>query len=250
MSDDQRIGERDRKVIETYTRDVAALLPGPARERRAIVAELADHLTEAAEAGELDEALRRLGDPEAAAKSFARVRLADPAPATRRLVAAAVDNLPLIVLTVTLVLRDLAGRDQVAWAFPPAWYVRIGETFCVSSPFGCGGYDHAGALFTVGIPLALAWSVLGLGLIESRTGTTPGKYLLGLRVVTGTGLRISGISGIVRRLGFLLGPAAWLDWVPFLVGDRRRVLDRLAGTRVVLAAPREIAEPARAEPVT
>jgi len=247
MSDDQRIGERDRKVIETYTRDVAALLPGPARERRAIVAELADHLTEAAEAGELDAALRRLGDPEAAAKSFAGVRLADPASPMRRLMAAAVDNLPLIVLTVTLVLRDLAGRDQVAWAFPPAWYVRIGETFCVSSPFGCGGYDHAGALFTIGVPLALAWSVLGLGILESRTGTTPGKLLLGLRVVTDTGLRIGVIAGVVRRLGFLLGPAAWLDWIPFLVGHPWRVLDRLAGTRVVPAASRSVAEPARAD---
>jgi hypothetical protein len=58
-----------------------------------------------------------------------------------------------------------------------------------------------------------------------------------LWVVTEAGLRISALAGVVRRTSFLVGPLAWLDWLPFLANRRRRVLDYLARTKVVVAAP-------------
>jgi uncharacterized RDD family membrane protein YckC len=231
----------DRQDIVTYVAQVERHLVGSAPQKAAIRAELFDHLAGAAEAGELADALRRLGSPETAAASFARTRPASPAPVMRRLAAAVVDNLPLIGVTVALFIRDLAGGDGTfAAAFPPYVYVGIGEAICVGGPVGpgCGAYGDAGLLYTVGVPLALAWSILGLGLIESRTGSTAGKRLLGLRVVSEAGLRVGALAGIVRRTSLLLGPLAWLDWVPFLAGRPARVLDYVAGTRVVRRAGR------------
>ena len=43
----------------------------------------------------------------------------------------------------------------------------------------------------------------------------------------------------MRRLSFLAGPLAWLDWLPILGGDRRRALDRIADTGVVTFVPTE-----------
>jgi uncharacterized RDD family membrane protein YckC len=226
----------DRQAIEAYADRVERHLVGSAPQKGAIRAELLDHLDGAASAGELADALRRLGSPETAAASFARARPMPPAPPTRRLAAALVDNLPLIGVTIALFVLDLANGGGGAFGtFPPYVYAGFGETVCVSGPIGpgCGAYDDAGPLYTVGVPLALAWSILGLGLIESRTGSTPGKRLLGLCVVTETGLRVGALAGIVRRTSFLLGPLAWMDWIPFLAGRPRRVFDYVAGTRVV-----------------
>ncbi len=236
MNHDQRMAAHDRMAIEEYVREVEACLPGPSRERRAIVAELVEHLSDAAAAGELPQALRRLGGPERAGISFAGVRLAEPASAVRRLAAAAIDNLPLIVVTFAVLARDIAVGGQVVAAFPPQVYVRFGDAVCVAGLSGCGAYDDVGPLYTLGVPLALAWSILGLGIVESRTGATPGKLLLGLRVVTETGLRIGLLAGVLRRVSLVVGPLAWLDWVPFLLGRHRRLLDHLAQTKVVLAA--------------
>lgn len=84
---------------------------------------------------------------------------------------------------------------------------------------------------------ALAWSILGLGVLEALTGATPGKRLRGLKVVTQNGLRVPVVTAVVRRLSFLVGPFAWLDWIPVLWGGRGRVLDLVAGTKVVVVDP-------------
>jgi uncharacterized RDD family membrane protein YckC len=225
----------DRQAIEAYADRVGSHLVGSELQKGAIRAELLDHLDGAADAGELADAMRRLGNPVAAAASFARARPVSPASMVRRLAAALVDNLPLIGVTVALFVLDLARGGGAFVAFPPYVYVRVGPAVCISGPVGpgCGGYEDAGLLYTVGVPLALAWSILGLGLIESRTGSAPGKRLFGLCVVTRAGLRVNALAGIVRRTSFLLGPLAWLDWIPFLAGRPRRVFDYVAGTRVV-----------------
>lgn len=229
MSDDQQI-------VQEYARRVEDRLVGPAQEKASATAELVEHLTDAADAGELAEALGRLGSPEAAAGSFAPARPA--ASFGRRVAAALIDNLPLLGVTVALLARDLARGGQAFAAFPPYIHLRLGEAVCIGPPVGwdCGAYDDAGLLASLGIPVALAWSILGLGILESRTGATPGKRLLGLWVVTEAGLRISALAGVVRRTSFLLGPLAWLDWLPFLADRRRRVLDYVAGTKVAVAA--------------
>jgi uncharacterized RDD family membrane protein YckC len=230
MSDDQQ-------TIAEYAHKVEYRLVGSAQQKASARAELVEHLSDAADAGELAEALERLGSPEAAAGLFAPARPA--ASFGRRAVAALIDNVPLLAVTVALLARDLARGGGTFAAFPPYVYVRLGEAVCLGPPVGadCGAYDGAGLLSSLGIPVALAWSILGLGLLESRTGATPGKRLLGLWVVTEAGLRISALAGVVRRTSFLVGPLAWLDWLPFLANRHRRVLDYVARTKVVVAAP-------------
>ncbi|MFI7130975.1 RDD family protein [Nonomuraea sp. NPDC050153] len=232
----------DRRIIDDYVDRAGRHLTGPARDRAK--AELGEHLSDAAEAGELTEALSRLGAPEEAAATFAELPAAPLARVEARFVAVLIDNLPLAGVTIALLVQGLARTvgqgGGFTLAFPPFVYVRVGDV-CVSLlPLGCdtGAYDSAGPLYTLGVPLALAWSIVGLGLLEAWTGTTPGKRAMRLRVVTEAGLRIHPVTGIVRRLSLLLGPFAWLDWVPVVWGDRRRVLDRLVGTKVVAGETR------------
>ncbi|MEV5893660.1 RDD family protein [Nonomuraea fuscirosea] len=228
----------ERQIIDNYTERVRRHLTGPARDRAK--AELGEHLSDAAEAGELAQVLSRLGTPEEAAATFADLRSAPPAPMDARLTAVVIDNLPLVGVTIALlvqgIVRTLEAGSGFALAFPPFVHVKIGDG-CVSlAPLQCGtGYDYAGLLYSLGVPLALLWSIVGLGLLEAWTGTTPGKRLMKLRVVTEAGLRIHPVAGVVRRLSLLVGPFAWLDWAPVVWGDRRRVLDRLTETKVVSA---------------
>ncbi|ROT31249.1 RDD family protein [Micromonospora sp. HM5-17] len=229
----------DQQRIDDYADEVVRRLVASPDERRRRRAELVGHLTDAAEAGELAAALDRLGSPESAARSFAAERTRPLAPTARRFAAVALDNLPLIGVTVALLVVDavrvLNEGGGFAATFPPIPYVEIGDVCVTAAPLRCGdeAYPGAGPFRAIGVPIALCWSILGLGILESRTGTTPGKRLLRLRVVTEDGLRVTVGSALLRRLSFLLGPLAWLDWVPLLWGDRRRLLDRVSGTKVV-----------------
>jgi uncharacterized RDD family membrane protein YckC len=84
------------------------------------------------------------------------------------------------------------------------------------------------------IPLA-AWLFVYFWYCYSLSGKTPGKALLGLRVVRGDGADVDGGHAAVRVLAFPL------SWIPFglgfagiVVGRRRRALhDVLADTAVV-----------------
>jgi len=207
----------DRQSIEYYAQAFERCLAGPARDKTRSRAELVAHLYDAAEAGELAEAMQRLGSPRSAAALFTRARTAPLASIGQRLQAALIDLVPLIGVTIALIVRQVQDGSSIQVAFPPSLVYRPGE----------------GILQTVGVPLALAWSILVLGILESRTGSTPGKRLLGLTVVTETGLRVPLRACVVRRLSLLAGPFAWLDWLPQLWGERRRLLDRLTKTKVI-----------------
>jgi uncharacterized RDD family membrane protein YckC len=227
----------EQEIIDDYAERAGRHLTGPAREKAK--AELGAHLSDAAEAGELDHALSRLGTPREAAATFADLRSAPPAPMDARLAAVLIDNMPLVGVSLALVAKAIFWTAELgsrfALAFPPFVYVEIGEGCVAVGPVSCGLYDYAGLLYTLGLPLALLWSIVGLGLVEAWTGATPGKRLLKLCVVTEDGLRVHPVGGIVRRLSLVLGPAAAVDWVPVVWGDRRRVLDQLTGTKVVRA---------------
>ena len=69
------------------------------------------------------------------------------------------------------------------------------------------------------------------------TGQTPGKALLGLRVVTLEGRRLSPLRGLLRILSFIVsGAPLYLGFLWILVDDRRQGWhDKLAGTYVVYA---------------
>lgn len=207
----------DRQTIEDYAQAFGRCLVGPVQDKTRSRAELVAHLYDAAEAGELAEALQRLGSPRSAAALFTPARTAPLASMNRRLRAALIDLLPLIGVTIALTVRQAENGPHVGLAFPPYVYYQPGQ----------------GILHALAVPLALVWSILVLGILESRTGSTPGKRLLGLTVVTETGLRVPLGACVVRRLSLLAGPFAWLDWLPQLWGERRRFLDRIAGTKVV-----------------
>jgi uncharacterized RDD family membrane protein YckC len=201
-------------------------------------AEMREHLHDADQAGELDEALSRLGSPGNAAAALLEERLPEEATFGDRLLAAAIDNLPLVIMALALLIQNILIRpESVSFTFPPLVYIQIGNACVAPIPVVIGecGFYNGGLLYALGLPLALAWSIVGLGLIEARNGITPGKRLLGLRVVSDQGLRIQYRLGIFRRLSFLAGPLAWVDWAPGLWGERQRVFDKLAGTRVVRA---------------
>jgi uncharacterized RDD family membrane protein YckC len=149
-----------------------------------------------------------------------RPPLHPPASAPDRFAALLLDQLPLVAVTIAILVNGIAGaisRGQgFAMTFPPFVALEIGDA-CVSfAPFQCGheGYQAAGLLSAVGVPAALGWSIVGLALMEARTGTTPGKRRRGLRVVLTRG------CACPRRRPSL--------------GEQRRILDLLTGTRVVV----------------
>lgn len=223
--------------LDVYTRAFARQLVGTPDEIAAAAADLEAHLSDAAEAGELDEALARLGSPEAAAASFSRERQRPLAPMGDRLVAAAFDNLPLVVVGVALIVQSVLqgaehGVFRIVGIFPPFVYLQVGAA-CVAPVPVCGVYN-GGLLYAIGMPVALLWSIVVLGLMEARRGDTPGKRRRGLKVVTEDGLRVGTRAAILRRLSFLVGPLAWFDWVPALWGGRQRVLDKVNATKVVI----------------
>lgn len=134
------------------------------------------------------------------------------APIERRLAAAAVD----------LALAGVAAL--VAWALGAEISVILN---------GTGRGAHHGSL--------LAWSLVGLvlagyqPLFWTRSGRTPGMQLVGIRLVSANGSRISPVQALARMgamvlaaLPFGLGFAgAWRD------PDGRTWHDRIARTRVV-----------------
>ncbi|TDD37568.1 RDD family protein [Actinomadura sp. KC06] len=213
MTDEQRI-------IDDYAREYEGLLAGSPDERARGGREMAGYLQDAAEAGELAETLRRLGSPRAAVTAMSKQGSAPTAPLGARFDAALRDHAPLLVVTVVLmlqqVLRQLDEGGPLMIFFPPP-------------PYQPGG----GLLHAILMTLALTWSIVALGVIEGRTGTTPGKRRAGLRVVDDTGVRAGTSRCVLRRLSLLGGPLVWLDWAGVLGDGRRRFSDRLTRTKVI-----------------
>jgi uncharacterized RDD family membrane protein YckC len=212
-------------VIDRYARRFERHLSGSPEDRARTTAELVAHLSDAAEAGELAEALSRLGTPETAAATFTRpAPPLRPAPLGRRLAAEAIDVVPLIAVTIAMAVPEFAKGTDIRVFFPPF----IGGDF---APRG-----SSGLVGTLGVALALVWSILALGIMECLTQTTPGKWLLGLRTVTASGLRVPLARAVARRLSYLAGQFAVLDWIPALDRARRqRFLERLTRTVVISA---------------
>ncbi len=231
--------------IEKFVDEFSDWLVEGVIDRSGACTELREHLRDADQAGDLDDTLARLESPRQAAAALLEGRLPGEATFGDRLLAAAFDNLPLVAVAIALLVQNILVRPEtVNFTFPPLVYVQIGNACVAPVPIIIGecGFYNGGLLYALGLPLALLWSIVGLGLFEARTGTTPGKRLFSLRVVSDQGLRIHRRSGLFRRLSFLAGPLAWVDWVPGLWGERQRVFDKLAGTRVVRSRIGEAAQ--------
>ena len=211
------IGKGSEMTIEAYLREFERCLVGTPEEKRGWRAELTAHLDGASRAGELDAALKRLGSPRDAAAMFAsRTRLV-PASAARRTAAQAIDHAPLFAVALVMSLLD-ADRSSFTFGFPPP--------LMVSSEFGL--------LRNLVVPIVLLASWLGLALIESRRGRTPGKALCGLRTVSADSTSLTWSQALTRRFSIMLGLLAIIDWAAMFFTERQqRLLDLLAKTVVV-----------------
>jgi uncharacterized RDD family membrane protein YckC len=206
-------------MIEEYADDFERWIVGSDAYKSECRAELVAHLHEAEEAGDLHGALERLGSPKAAAAAFSAGQSLKVAPAVRRWWAALIDNAPLIGVGLALPIVALFdGAHGFPWSVVP--FINIGKGLS--------------SLQNIGVPLAVAWSVVVLALFETRSGQTPGKRLLHLRTVSTSGARPTLRQAIVRRLTFLTGWFAIVDWCIGVVDPRhQRLFDRLAHTEVV-----------------
>lgn len=209
-------------MIEEYLDEFERRLVGPADRVVEIRTELASHLHAAAEAGELEVTLARLGPPGHAAAVFSEPSRLVAAPLKARIRATAIDLVPLVVVTIARMALDLRLDQRIVVTFPPL--VTFGpETSVVG-----------GLLVAVG----LAWSVFGLAVLEVRSGHTPGKAMMGLRVVDERGRAVTLRQSVLRRASLLLGPLAWLDVGSAPLLGRRRLTERLSRTLVISEARR------------
>lgn len=224
-------------MIDSFVRGFASHLVATTDEKEEWCAELAAHLEEAREMGDLDGALERLGSPREAAAAFRAARPLAPASLNHRWAAQVVDHVPLLILIVLLGVQQIGSGHVIQLGFPPGLVITSDRSL----------------LWNLGVSLVLLWSWAGLALIEAASGgRTPGKALFGLRAVSEGGTTISCGEAIGRRWSILFGPLAWIDWAAvFFTGRRQRLLDLLAHTMVVADPDRvRAAVPARgsAEP--
>ena len=97
--------------------------------------------------------------------------------------------------------------------------------------------DQAGGLRFVGV-MVLGLGAIGGGLCDASWGGTPGKRLLGMRVVDRFGETPGTLRALLRN-GFkmlLLAPMGLGGWWAAFDGNRRALHDRLTGSWVVRAS--------------
>lgn len=190
-------------------------------------AELDEHLDGAEQAGDLDSALTRLGDPHSAARDFTSGYTLSPAPLPRRFIAVFIDLLVLAILIgVGLSVGTwVPSRDDAI--FPEDLVLEFGGENWYLTSFGGVGITL--------LALGGLWWIVILPLLEWRTGRTLGKAALGLRVYAEDGTAPSFGQIVVRRLSLIFsGPLQLFDWgFVFFNVKRQRAFEVLAKTVVV-----------------
>ena len=213
---------------ENYLKEFERWTAGPPERRAALSAEFAEHLREAEAAGELGSTLSRLGPPRDAAKAFAAGRELKPAPLGRRIFAFLIDCLiPLSVGASVIGIGTYFGSEDASSQLFE-WARDLAEE---RSPIW-GGLQVLAAFI---LALAALWWFLGLTVMEWRYGRTPGKGMMGLRVVSEEGIALSFGQAVVRRLTLVFsGPLQLIDWGFALFDERRqRAVEKLAHTMVI-----------------
>jgi uncharacterized RDD family membrane protein YckC len=174
--------------------------------------ELRSHIADRVERGQsVEEAIRRLGDPDALAVSYLSAVPLVPAPHVRRAAAKFVDLIIPIAFCCGMA----------------ALYVFVIDPEVKYEPLAI-----LAAGFVVG---TLALYSIYLMIAEYAAGRTLGKRLFGLRVVTESGTRIGLGQAFVRQLPSFF-QFFWIDGMFTLFTDRRqRAFEMLSKTRVVVA---------------
>jgi uncharacterized RDD family membrane protein YckC len=196
-------------TADDYINSVLAQLPHGAPLAPQIELELRATIAERLGHGQtLDLILRQLGDPVKLAESYLAAEPLVAAPAGDRILAKIVD-----VLVMLLIVAPLAWFVSYMVPGPPQLMAIV-----VFSAV-CGS-------FLLGIATAF---------VEYASGQTPGKRLVGLRVVTESGRRIGVGQAVVRQLPILFS-VIWVDALFALFTERRqRAFELLSQTRVVVA---------------
>lgn len=205
-------------TTEKYVHDVMRNVPAPARDRQRIETDLRAHLAEAAAAGQPPDAVvARMGRPEEVAAEFMSTVPMVYAGFLPRTLAFLVDValgtllagslFALGVVFASLVPQDGASRSLLA----TLWII-----------LNIASWVAAGALALAYFPL-----------LEGRFGQTPGKRLLGLRVIKENGLPIGYKEAIIRRLSLFF--EIWPFDAAFILftEKRQRAFDIVAKTVVV-----------------
>lgn len=214
-------------VIEEYLREFERWTAGSLATRLERRAELAEHLRAAEDAGELDQAITRLGSPRDAARAFAEGQHPVPSPLPRRVAAIISDYL----MSAVLLVPALAIASAQGWAET----VQIAGYEIPTSVGGEGPEGAMGVLMYGLVLLFLLWLGVGLAIAEWRFGRTPGKAIFGLRTISEDGIALSFGQAILRRLPLVFsGPLQLIDWMfVFFNPKRQRAFDTVARTIVV-----------------
>lgn len=194
-------------TAEDFVARVLAALPAGVADRDSIALELRGHIAERVGEGQpLPEVLAGLGDPVTLATSYGGAVALEPAAHGPRLGAKLVDATLAATLAVGLALA--------------------GATLAPTE-------DLQGVLVVAALLAGACAFWAGTAWAEYRFGTTPGKRLFGLRVVSEAGTRPSAGAAAVRQLPLLL-QVSWIDAAFALFTERRqRAFELLSHTRVV-----------------
>jgi uncharacterized RDD family membrane protein YckC len=222
------------KPEEIYIQQVLAKLPpGPLQTQ--IAMELRSHIADHLERGHsVAEAIRQLGDPAALAESYLAAVPLVAAPHGRRIAAKLVDVAILVAILAVVAVPVMIATLGPGSGGPNGtqrWDWRLVEYLSRGGPF----HDVWPVFAAAYVLLASVSYLVFLMTAEARTGQTIGKRMLGLRVVTETGTRISLGQAFLRQLPVFL-QILMIDALFALFTDKRqRAFELLSKTRVVVA---------------
>lgn len=254
-----RLSDEARAWLDDTARRIVARKPVRSEQRRGVEYEIMSHLHSAAEshasaAGraevsvvDLKTALMTAGGEDGLVEAFV-TPLSQPFVAAgfwRRAVAYGIDVLAVVLAGVTfwaLLTVFLASFRDV----PYLEILQDPEAFWEAPLVGELGSLLQGvsvALFAVGILVVLALSPAYFAGFEHTRGRTPGKMVMGLRVVREDGGRPTLTEALLRNVTKLVpfplfvdnSALLFLDVLGMLYrGERRRLSDRLLHTIVIL----------------
>jgi uncharacterized RDD family membrane protein YckC len=136
------------------------------------------------------------------------------------------------IILVTIIV--LLGAGLLA-AFSTILPVpKIMEIFTNLFPGMGGGINYVIGLLSFSVVATLLYILYNL-IFWALTGQTPGKALIGLRIVGKNGQQVNPLRGLLRLIGYLLGfVTLGFGFLWILVSDRRQGWhDLLAGTYVI-----------------
>lgn len=135
--------------------------------------------------------------------------------------------IPAMVVVSVIVAGNIIGSEQAVQNL-----MKFGQDVAQEKEPEWGVFKGIAA---AGLVLAMMWWILGLTIMEWRYGRTPGKSVMGLRVVSEEGIALTFGQAVVRRLTLVFsGPLQLIDWGFALFNPQhQRAVEKLAHTLVI-----------------